>query len=149
MWVYLYMGVSPSSGAPTDAESGCGPWPQATRQRTDLSPSPPAGRPTSWRNPRLKPRTPELKTMCLPSVRPSTTHFCTIICKYNVNIGLAGCQKHDFKSCPMSVRCVNIHSADQWLFKLYWFKCTGTVILLLYTHYTQLNSHLPSSCEGC
>lgn len=57
------------------------------------------------------------------------------------NIGLAGCQKHDFKSCPMSVRCVNIHSADRWLA----FKCTGTVILLLYTHYTQLYSHLATS----
>lgn len=69
------MGLSPGVGAPAHTRSGCGP--QATRQRTELSPSPPARRQTSWGNPQLKPWTPALKRMGLPSVRPNSTRLST------------------------------------------------------------------------
>lgn len=76
VWVFLYMGQSPIRRAPTAGESCSSPPPHTTRQRTDVPPSPPVGRQASWRSARSKPRTPALKTMCPPSVRPVPTPLC-------------------------------------------------------------------------
>lgn len=73
--VYLYMGLSSSTRASADTESSCSPRPLATGQQTDLSPSPPVGKKTSWRNLWPQPQIPALKMMCLHWVSTTSSNY--------------------------------------------------------------------------
>lgn len=113
---FLYMGQIPCVDSLSDTRSCCGP--QALRQPARLSPRLPARRLTSWRPPRLKPRSPALKTPYHPLVRANTSSV------HTTHISRGRCLQ-DFQKLILSFPSRCRGASGKTKVKGYWQSCQG------------------------